>query len=127
MNRAHIRNKAGLCSLALALCCTGVCLSCALAKQDQNTALVAPYAVAKDNADRQAKEWREYGIGWFVHKSHSGKLTYEHSGGSIGGTSQLILYPESHIVVALVTNLSGGIWKREEVEAVAEKFAWSQK
>jgi serine beta-lactamase-like protein LACTB, mitochondrial len=65
----------------------------------------------------------EYGIGWFIHKSHSGKMVYEHSGGSIGGTSQLILYPDSHLVVALVTNLSGGTWKPQEVEAVAEKFA----
>jgi serine beta-lactamase-like protein LACTB len=69
----------------------------------------------------------EYGIGWFVHKSHSGKLVYEHSGGSIGGTSQLIVYPESHVVAALVTNLSGGTWKKEEVQAVAEEFAAAQK
>jgi serine beta-lactamase-like protein LACTB len=64
-----------------------------------------------------------YGIGWFIRRSHSGKLVYEHSGGSIGGTSQLILYPDSHMVVALVTNLSGGTWKPQEVEAVAEPFA----
>jgi serine beta-lactamase-like protein LACTB, mitochondrial len=75
----------------------------------------------------KAGEPIEYGIGWFIHKSHSGKLVYEHSGGSIGGTSQLILYPDSHLVVALVTNLSGGTWKPQEVEAVAEKFASSQK
>jgi hypothetical protein len=42
---------------------------------------------------------------------------------AIRGTSQLILYPETHVVIALVTSLSGGTWKREEVEAVAEKFA----
>lgn len=70
----------------------------------------------------EAGEATEYGIGWFVHKSQSGKLVYEHAGGSVGGTSQLILYPETHVVVALVTNLSGNRWKREEVESVAEKF-----
>ncbi len=75
----------------------------------------------------KAGEPIEYGIGWFVHKSHTGKLVYEHSGGSVGGTSQLIVYPESHVVVALVTNLSGGTWKKEEVEAVAEKFGEVQK
>lgn len=64
----------------------------------------------------------EYGIGWFIRKSKSGKLVYEHSGGSVGGTSQLIFYPESHIVVALTTNLSEGLWKPAEVEAVAEQF-----
>jgi hypothetical protein len=30
------------------------------------------------------------------------------------------VYPDSHVVVALVTNLSGGTWKTEEVEAVAK-------
>jgi serine beta-lactamase-like protein LACTB len=68
-----------------------------------------------------------YGIGWGIHKSQSGKPVYEHSGGSVGGTSQLILYPETHVVVALVTNLSGAPWKREEVEAAAEKFGDSSK
>ncbi len=69
----------------------------------------------------------EYGIGWFVHKSQSGKLVCEHAGGSVGGTSQLIIYPETRVVVALVTNLSGNRWKREEVEAIAEKFEGANK
>jgi serine beta-lactamase-like protein LACTB, mitochondrial len=63
-----------------------------------------------------------YGVGWSVHPSKSGKSTYEHSGGSVGGTSQLILYPETHIVIALVTNLSEAPWDRDEVEAIAEQF-----
>jgi len=63
-----------------------------------------------------------YGMGWGIGKTPSGKQIYEHSGGSVGGTSQLVVYPDTHVVVALVTNLSGGTWKREEVEAVAEKF-----
>ena len=68
-----------------------------------------------------------YGIGWGVGKSKSGKAIYEHSGGSVGGTSQLIIYPETHTVVALVTNLSDRRWMREEVEAVAEGFAATEK
>lgn len=75
----------------------------------------------------KAGDATEYGIGWFIHKSQSGRLVYEHAGGSVGGTSQLILYPETHVVVALVTNLSGASWKREEVEAVGERFAPGQK
>lgn len=63
-----------------------------------------------------------YGVGWGIAKSPSGKVVYAHSGGSVGGTSQLIVYPETHVVVALITNLSGNEWKEEEVEAVAEKF-----
>lgn len=68
-----------------------------------------------------------YGIGWGVQKTPTGKLIYEHSGGSVGGTSQLIIYPETHVVVALVNNLSGAPWKREEVEAIAEKFETANK
>jgi CubicO group peptidase (beta-lactamase class C family) len=69
-----------------------------------------------------AGEETGYGIGWGVAKSKSGKLIYEHSGGSVGGTSELIIYPESRVVVALATNLSDRKWTREEVEAVAEAF-----
>lgn len=68
-----------------------------------------------------------YGIGWFIGKSQSGKPIYQHSGGSIGGTSQLILYPESHLVIAMTCNLSDGHWKIQEVEQVAEQFLSSRK
>jgi serine beta-lactamase-like protein LACTB len=68
-----------------------------------------------------------YGVGWGIAKSPSGKLVYAHSGGSVGGTSQLIVYPETHVVVALIANLSGKEWKEEEVEAVAEMFEGGKK
>ncbi|MGB6485033.1 MAG: serine hydrolase domain-containing protein [Candidatus Acidiferrales bacterium] len=64
-----------------------------------------------------------YGIGWFIHKSQSGQRIYEHSGGSVGGTSQLIIYPDSRVVVALTTNLSDAPWKLVDVESIAEPFA----
>ncbi len=64
-----------------------------------------------------------YGIGWSIRKSVSGQPIYDHSGGSIGGTSQLIVYPDSRVVVALLTNLSEALWKIEDVEAIAEPFA----
>ena len=63
-----------------------------------------------------------YGMGWSVHKSKSGQKIYEHAGGSVGGSCQLILYPDSQVVVALVTNLGGAPWKIEDVEAIAEPF-----
>lgn len=63
-----------------------------------------------------------YGMGWFIGKSANGERIYQHSGGSVGGTSQLLLYPDSHVVVALVTNLSEGLWKIEDVESIAEAF-----
>jgi serine beta-lactamase-like protein LACTB len=64
-----------------------------------------------------------YGIGWFIRKSKSGKRVFEHSGGSVGGTSQVILYPDSHVVVALVCNYDGApSWKTEDVETIGELF-----
>ena len=69
-----------------------------------------------------AGEETGYGIGWGIGKTPSGKLFYAHSGGSVGGTSQLIVYPDSRVVVALVSKLSDSTWKEEEVKAVAEAF-----
>ena len=63
----------------------------------------------------------EYGMGWFIHKSKSGQRVYEHSGGSVGGTSHSILYPDAHVVVAMVCNFDGG-WGREDIEKVGEAF-----
>jgi hypothetical protein len=62
-------------------------------------------------------------MGWFIHKSESGQRIYEHSGGSVGGTSQLIVYPDTRVVVALTTNLSDAPWKIAHVESIAEPFA----
>ncbi len=64
-----------------------------------------------------------YGMGWFVHKSQSGQRIYEHAGGSVGGSSQLIIYPDTGVAVVLVTNLGDAPWKIEDVEAVGEAFA----
>jgi CubicO group peptidase (beta-lactamase class C family) len=64
-----------------------------------------------------------YGIGWGVGKSNSGQRIYQHDGGAVGGTSRLILYPDAHVVVAMICNFSGeGGWKGEEVESVGEAF-----
>lgn len=75
---------------------------------------------------QKTKDGKEtnYGMGWFIGKSKSGKRIFEHSGGSVGGSSELILYPDSHIVVAFICNFSGDIdgWKGEEVQALGEAF-----
>ena len=63
-----------------------------------------------------------YGIGWFVGKSKSGRKVYAHDGGAAGGSSRLILYPDEHLVVAMICNFEGG-WQADEVESVAEAFA----
>ncbi|HLZ11679.1 MAG TPA: serine hydrolase domain-containing protein [Candidatus Acidoferrum sp.] len=73
---------------------------------------------------QKTKDGKEtnYGMGWFIGKSKSGKRIFEHSGGSVGGTSELIVYPDAHLVVAFVCNYDGESWKGEEVQSVGEGF-----
>ena len=47
-----------------------------------------------------------YGIGWVSRETEKGVKWFGHSGGSVGGITQLIIYPESKIVVGLTTNSS---------------------
>lgn len=62
-----------------------------------------------------------YGMGWGVGKSKSGQRVYAHDGGAVGGSSRLVLYPDAHMVVAMICNFEGG-WQAEEVESVGEAF-----
>jgi CubicO group peptidase (beta-lactamase class C family) len=70
----------------------------------------------------RAGENTGYGMGWSIHKSKSGLRVYEHSGGSVGGRCQLIVYPDTRVVVALLTNLDDAPWKIDDVESIAEAF-----
>ncbi len=64
-----------------------------------------------------------YGMGWFIGKSKSGQRIYEHAGGSTGGSSQLILYPDARVVVAMICNFDGyGGWDKEDIESIGEAF-----
>ncbi len=72
----------------------------------------------------KAGEETKYGMGWFIGKSKSGQRIYEHSGGSVGGSSELILYPDSRVVVAFACNFSGTDdgWKGEDIQSIGEAF-----
>lgn len=45
-----------------------------------------------------------YGIGWFNRPDAKGRPTVGHSGGSIGGTAQLLIWPEQGLVLAMLVN-----------------------
>ncbi|MEZ4797485.1 MAG: serine hydrolase domain-containing protein [Flavobacteriaceae bacterium] len=47
-----------------------------------------------------------YGVGFGIGKTKNGTVSYSHSGGGIGATTLLLMYPEEEIVIAIVTNLS---------------------
>ncbi|MGC9471805.1 MAG: serine hydrolase domain-containing protein [Bacteroidales bacterium] len=47
-----------------------------------------------------------YGMGWVSRTNAMGMKWFGHSGGSVGGTTQLIIYPEEQVAVAMVCNIS---------------------
>jgi CubicO group peptidase (beta-lactamase class C family) len=46
-----------------------------------------------------------YGLGWSV-DTVDGRRVIGHSGGSVGGTTQFLIFPDERLVVAVTTNLS---------------------
>ena len=62
-----------------------------------------------------------YGLGWSVGTDDAGRRTIGHSGGSVGGTTQLITYPEHGVVVALIAN-RGGVDYRDVHRHIAALF-----
>ena len=47
-----------------------------------------------------------YGVGFGISKTKKGTIKYLHSGGGIGASTILLIYPEEEIVIAILTNLS---------------------
>ncbi len=52
---------------------------------------------------RDGRETR-YGLGWIVRQDSAGHRWVGHSGGSMGGTAYLVVYPEERLVLALLVN-----------------------
>lgn len=50
-------------------------------------------------------EETNYGIGWRSGIDKDGRTYYGHSGGSVGGTTQFVVYPEQEIIVAIIANM----------------------
>jgi CubicO group peptidase (beta-lactamase class C family) len=55
-----------------------------------------------------AGEVTDYGIGWRVGTDERGRRRVGHGGGSVGGRTLFWVYPDHGLVIAMVTNLSGG-------------------
>ncbi len=64
-----------------------------------------------------------YGLGWQVTKDARGHVVMLHTGGSVGGTSVLLLHPETKTVIALACNHSASPFKKEAYESLAEMFS----
>ncbi len=62
----------------------------------------------------------DYGIGWTVDRDAKGRRRVRHSGGAMGGTANLVIYPEELLVVALLVNSDESFTGR--APAIAEVF-----
>lgn len=62
----------------------------------------------------------EYGIGWTVDRDAKGRRRVRHSGGAMGGTANLVIYPDERLVVALLVNSDESFTGR--APAIAELF-----
>ena len=62
------------------------------------------------HASQKTRDGKEtgYGIGWRVGRDERGRPVVGHGGGSIGGTTTLVVYPDQSVVIAMITNLSNG-------------------
>lgn len=63
-----------------------------------------------------------YGIGWSIRRDDAGRRIVTHSGGSVGGTTQLAVFLDGGVVVAIVANLSGAQLRPRDYEAIAAPF-----
>lgn len=50
-------------------------------------------------------EKTNYGIGWRSDTDEKGRRYYGHSGGSVGGTTQFVVFPEQKVIVAMIANI----------------------
>lgn len=62
-----------------------------------------------------------YGIGWRTGTDKEGRRYYGHSGGSVGGTTQFVVFPEQEVIVAVVANI-GGVSYRDAHLSIAGFF-----
>lgn len=62
-----------------------------------------------------------YGLGWKINTDENGRRWIGHTGGSVGGTTQFWINPESGLVIAMISNLSSFKYG-EAVASLAQVF-----
>ncbi|MGH9815332.1 MAG: serine hydrolase domain-containing protein, partial [Candidatus Acidiferrales bacterium] len=69
-----------------------------------------------------AGEETHYGIGWAVRADEKDRRTISHGGGSVGGTTMLLMYPDSGVVIAMAVNLSSARLAQRDTAQIAALF-----
>lgn len=62
-----------------------------------------------------------YGIGWNIRRNGRQPI-YMHTGGSVGGTSVLILFPDSGLVLAMTANCTASPFDKTDMDAITAEF-----
>jgi serine beta-lactamase-like protein LACTB, mitochondrial len=70
----------------------------------------------------KAGEDTHYGIGWGIGRTPSGRRSFGHSGGSVGGTTQFLIVPDAGIVVAMTANIGDLKGLEEAARDAADVF-----
>jgi CubicO group peptidase (beta-lactamase class C family) len=70
-----------------------------LTTAETNNVFWTPYKLKNGNMTN-------YGLGWAVNEDQKGRPWVGHSGGSMGGTSMLLMYPQYDLVVVTLVNQS---------------------
>jgi CubicO group peptidase (beta-lactamase class C family) len=63
--------------------------------------------VLTESLELDSGDKTNYGIGWRTGTDEEGRRYYGHSGGSVGGTTQFVVFPEQKVIVAVVANIGG--------------------
>jgi serine beta-lactamase-like protein LACTB len=63
-----------------------------------------------------------YGIGFFLGKDFEGRRIVSHGGGSVGGTTAWVMFPDDSVVIAMIVNMSLSPMSEPTAETVAEGF-----
>jgi CubicO group peptidase (beta-lactamase class C family) len=64
-----------------------------------------------------------YGIGWEITKDKNGHLIWMHTGGSVGGTTILLIRPDVRIVLAITANCTDSPLSKNHPAAIVETFS----
>ena len=64
-----------------------------------------------------------YGIGWGIGQDARGERHWAHFGGAVGGSAALLLYPDSHLVIAISSNYENALEHADEsIHLIKEDF-----
>ena len=86
--------------------------------------LLRPETVRLLTTSQRTNDGKEtgYGMGWGVSTDERGRRHFGHGGGSVGGASRLVIFPDQRVVIAVVINTDGIPDADKFVRRIADGF-----